>query len=214
MRTSHPPSNRSNPIVSLGRPRGLALGLLVALLVGFGLGIGADRSAQAAGVEPAPDVPEVEVQPAPDLGPDFVPDSAVINHHRYPYPRYPRYPYPIVSGCATPVAPPPPGGLPVPPGTTPRPSATPLPSPTPGGAAGGAMATTYRVCPQVEEEIPDHVKQHALAQPWAIYGFGKLRNPNTPYHPLWNSYRRNLSLQRFNLPYSECNPAIWKAGCP
>jgi hypothetical protein len=178
--------------------------LLAAAAVGLATGLDAPARAQAPS-------PEIVAELAPD---DAAPDHIIHPFPRYPWPRIP-YPYPFIpSGCATPIAPLPPGGLPVPPGVTPRPSPTSLPSPTPGGPAGGAMSTTYRVCPQVEEEIPDHVKQHALAEPWSIYGFGKLRNPNTPYHPLWNSWRRNLSLRNFSQPFSVCNPAIWKAGCP
>ena len=186
------------------RPHAAWAWLLPALLVAAGLGLATGADARVS----AQDVPE-SVAPA-----DAVPDHIIHPYPRYPWPRVP-YPWPFIpSGCATPIAPPVPGGLPIPPGTTPQPSPTPLPSPTPGGPAGGAMSTTYRVCPQVDEEIPDHIKQRALAEPWAFYGFGKLRNPNTPYHPLWNSYRRNLSLRIYHQPYSVCNPVIWKAGCP
>lgn len=124
----------------------------------------------------------------------------------YPYPRYPII-FPI--RCATPYAVP--GGLPLPPGATPPPTAMPLPSPTPGG---GASAATYRVCPQAVGEIPADLQARALAEPWSIYGYGQLANPNIRYHPLWNDYRKWLSVRNIGLPYSTCNPAIWKSGCP
>ncbi|MBK6767648.1 MAG: hypothetical protein IPG72_01155 [Ardenticatenales bacterium] len=159
---------------------------------------------------------------------------------RNPYPpSYPPYPcyqcppgyiyYP--SGCATPFAPPPPEmtSLPIPPGVTmpppigtapatataPLPPAPPpgagIPTPTPGGAAAGIE---YKVCPQKQYDVPKVIQDQAMAEPWTIYGYGMKRNPNVPYHPLYNSYRHWLSTQNMNMPYSVCNPAIWKAGCP
>jgi len=121
-------------------------------------------------------------------------------------PVYPIYVYP----CPTPV-PPPASGLPVPPGTTPRPTAVPLPSPTPGGVAS---TLSYDVCPQYAGEIPPAVLTNAVAAPWEIYGYGMLRNPNVPHHPLWNTYRKWLSVRNPSIPYSVCNPVVWKAGCP
>lgn len=118
-------------------------------------------------------------------------------------PRHPIivFPYP----CATPV-----GGptVPVPPGV---PTLAPPPTPTPGGMAS---TLAYRVCPQTTGRIPPAVEVHAVAAPWEIYGYGMLRNPNTPYHPMWNSYRTWLSLRNPNVPHSRCNPVVWKAGCP
>jgi len=123
--------------------------------------------------------------------------------------RYPRYPIIVPIRCATPY--PPSGGLPVPPGATPPATAVPLPSPTPGG---GASAVTYRVCPQAVSEIPADLQARALAEPWTIYGYNMLANPNTRHHPLWNDYRKWLSVRNLSLPYSHCNPAVWKSGCP
>jgi len=122
---------------------------------------------------------------------------------------YPRRPIIVPIRCATPY--PTPAGLPLPPGVTPPPTAAPLPSPTPGG---GASAATYRVCPQAAAEIPADLQARALAEPWTIYGYGLLANPNTRHHPLWNDYRKWLSVRTMSLPYGPCNPAVWKAGCP
>lgn len=105
------------------------------------------------------------------------------------------YPYP----CATPV------------GATGVPTLAPPPAPTPGGMAS---TLTYRACPQTTGKIPPAVEVHAVAAPWEIYGYGMLRNPNVPYHPMWNSYRTWLSIRNPNVPYSRCNPVVWSAGCP
>lgn len=151
----------------------------------------------------------------------------------YPYPCYPPCPGIVIypSGCATPFAPAPPEFTPIPGGpggpTPPAPpppiplqaallqavpqQAPPIASPTPGGAAA---ALEYKVCPQKEFDIPKVIQDMAVAEPWTIYGYGLKRNPNVPYHPMWNSYRHWLSTQNQNMPYSICNPAIWKAGCP
>lgn len=114
------------------------------------------------------------------------------------------YPYPYWCTFPTPVAPPLPPGFPspVPP--------TPVPSPTPGGPA---TAATYTVCPQIQSRVPNAVLQAALAEPWTVYGFNQLKNPGVPYHPMWNVLRTELNLLNPNVPYSVCNPVVWKAGC-
>ena len=118
----------------------------------------------------------------------------------------PRGIYPIfVYPCATPVGMP---TVPAPPGV---PTLAPRPTPTPGGMAS---TLTYRVCPQIAGKIPAAVEVHAVAAPWEVYGYGMLRNPNVPYHPMWNSYRTWLSLRNMSVPYSRCNSVVWKAGCP
>lgn len=78
------------------------------------------------------------------------------------------------------------------------------------------MASTlqYRVCPQVTKRIPQHIQDLATTEPWRYYGFGELRNPSIPYHPLWNTYRTWLSLRDTGQPYSACNLPLWKSGCP
>ncbi len=118
----------------------------------------------------------------------------------------PRRIYPIlVYPCATPV-----GGPTVaaPPGV---PTLAPPPTPTPGGVAS---TLTYRVCPQTTGKIPPAVEVHSVAAPWEVYGYGMLRNPNVPFHPMWNTHRTWLSLRNPNVPHSRCNPVVWKAGCP
>ena len=103
---------------------------------------------------------------------------------------------------------PPPGGQ-----STPMPTATSVPvaTPTPGGTASGL---TYTVCPQMVKEIPADVQQKALAEPWRVYGYGRLRNPNVPYHPMWNTYRNHLTVRDFAKRYGRCNNIMWKASCP
>lgn len=186
----------------------LFFGLTAALVTGLASGLTMVRAAN--GGQPLPGYP-----PNPGIP--------------YPYPCYPPCPgiiyYP--SGCATPFAPLPPETtpMPIPPGATP-PAPPPLPlsmplvetlavqaipSPTPGGAA---QALEYKVCPQKAMDIPQVIQDQAMAEPWTIYGYGMKRNPNVPEHPLWNSYRHWLSTRNQNQPYSVCNPAIWKAGCP
>lgn len=108
---------------------------------------------------------------------------------------YPIHPI-IIIPCATPL---PSGATPVP-----------RPTPTPGG---GASSATYRVCPRMSTRIPAAIQAQALAEPWSIAGYGRLLNPNKPYHPLWNTYRSSLMLRNPNVPYSICNTAVWKAGC-
>jgi hypothetical protein len=143
----------------------------------------------------------------------------------YPVPPYPPQPQPPISGTVrisgtvwvwpypfpwwcywpTPAAPSGPPGLP-----TPVPP-TPLPSPTPGGPGSGEK---YEVCPQIVNKVPNQVQADALAQPWAVYGYGVRQNPNVPEHPLWNHYRTWLGIMNPNIPYNICTPVIWKAGCP
>jgi hypothetical protein len=117
------------------------------------------------------------------------------------YPGFPCNRCPIIFPC------PPDPLLPPAPGMTPPP---PPPTPTPGPAG----LQTYRVCPQMTTAPPQAIQQMAIAEPYKFRGYGELRNPNVPYHPLFNTYRTWLSLTNFSVPYSRCNPAIWKAGCP
>ena len=202
------------PPATARRRARIVLGLgLAALALAGGLAGGCAR-VRAAGGQPLPGYPPRPYPP-------------------YPYPCFPPCPPGIIvypSGCATPIVPPPPEvtPAPLPPGgpTPPAPPPIPLasggappvalqapgiPTPTPGGAAQGLE---YKVCPQKERDIPKVIQDMAMAEPWTIYGYGMKRNPNVPYHPLFNTYRRWLSTSNQNMPYSICNPAIWKAGCP
>jgi len=196
----------------------------------------------AAGYAPAPAAraQEADVAPAPaqlDASAASAVDGAAaggpLNHrgriiivYPRPYPCYPVYPcpgYPYPNPCYDPNFPPFPGPpVPPPPGSTPAPTVPPgataapptpfpMPSPTPGGMASTLQ---YRVCPQVKGTIPQHIQDLATTEPWRYYGFGELRNPNVPYHPLWNGYRTWLSLRDTNQPYSPCNLPLWKSGCP
>lgn len=90
------------------------------------------------------------------------------------------------------------------------PTAQPRPSPTPGPATGLA----YRACPQLGRKVPPMVQQQAVSEPWQLYGYGMLQNPNVPYHPIWNPYRTWLSLLDYGKPWNPCNPIVLKAGCP
>lgn len=138
------------------------------------------------------------------------PMSRVIPYP-YPWPSQPIsrgiivVPVPYWCNWPTPVPPP------LPPGAPTRVPPTPVPSPTPGGMAS---AQTYTVCPRLASRVPMAVQQHALAEPWTIYGYNMRLNPNTPYHPLWNPYRTQLGLLNPNLEYHACNPVVWKAACP
>ena len=58
------------------------------------------------------------------------------------------------------------------------------------------------------------LEQMAVTEPWKFRGYGALRNPNVPYHPMFNTYRVWLSLENMNVPYHRCNPVVWKSGCP
>jgi hypothetical protein len=138
----------------------------------------------------------------------------------YPYP-CPGYPYP--NPCYDPNFPPfPQPPVPPPPGatvaSTPAPGGTPVPPtpfPMPSPTAGGIASTlTYRVCPQAVKLIPQNIQDLAVSEPWRYYGYDERQNPNTPYHPMWNSYRTWLSLRDNNQPYSSCNLPLWKSGCP
>jgi hypothetical protein len=108
---------------------------------------------------------------------------------------------PIVRPCPPdPLLPPPPG----------VPTPAPPPTPTPGPATG----LQYKVCPQILTSVPAALQAMALAEPWRFRGYGELRNPNVPYHPMWNTYRTWLSVENMGVPYSRCNPVLWKSGCP
>ena len=61
--------------------------------------------------------------------------------------------------------------------------------------------------------MPAAVLADALAEPWTVHGYGICRNPNVPFHPLWNPLRAQLNLLNPNVPYGVCNPVVWKAGC-
>jgi hypothetical protein len=122
-------------------------------------------------------------------------------------PGCPPYPYPPCQGCPIILPCPPDPLLPSPPGV---PTPPPLPTPTPGPAS----ALQYKVCRQITGRIPPALEQMAVAEPWKFRGYGELRNPNVPYHPMYNTYRVWLSLQNMNVPYSRCNPVVWKSGCP
>jgi len=164
-------------------------------------------TAPAAAASPPQAVWQTAVGPGPALG-AYQPISGTR-----PYPPRPisgtvivGWPYPYPYWCLFPnrIAPPLPPGMP-----TPLPP-TPVPSPTPGGAA---TAATYTVCPHIRNRVPLAVQQQALAQPWTVYGFNERHNPNVPGHPLWNTLRTELNLWNPNVPYSECNPVVWKSGC-
>lgn len=120
------------------------------------------------------------------------------------FPPFPQPPVPPVPG-ATVASTPAPGGTPVPP------TPFPMPSPTAGGIAS---TLTYRVCPQMVTKIPQNIQDLALSEPWRYYGYDERQNPNTPYHPMWNSYRTWLSLRDSGQPYSSCNLPQWRNGCP
>jgi hypothetical protein len=122
-------------------------------------------------------------------------------------PGCPPWPYPPCPGCPIILPCPPDPLMPPPPGV---PTPLPPPTPTPGPASG----LTYKACPQIAGRIPPALEQMALADPWKFRGYGQLRNPNVPQHPLWNTYRTWLSLENMNVPYHRCNPVVWKAGCP
>jgi hypothetical protein len=122
-------------------------------------------------------------------------------------PGCPPSPYPPCRGCPIVLPCPPDPLMPPPPGVPPPP---PPPTPTPGPATG----LQYRVCPQVTGRIPQALEQMAVTEPWKFRGYGELRNPNVPYHPMFNTYRTWLSLENMNVPYHRCNPVVWKSGCP
>ncbi len=197
----------------------IALGFLLASLAGPTPTSAAPLPEDAGALEAASAAQEM----APD-GMDHHHPIIPIIFPRFPiiYPGFPiivipifPYPHPCGSGGLLPV---PPGqpGLPTPGGGTPgtpAPTATlrPMATPTPGGRA---QSEQYRVCPQVDAHIPQDIEDLALAEPWRISGYGELRNPSIPYHPLWNGYRTWLSLRDTAQPYSSCNYPLWKAGCP
>jgi hypothetical protein len=137
---------------------------------------------------------------APDPNCPTCPPHIIIICPTCPNP-WPCHGCPIVLPCPPdPLLPPPPG----------QPTPLPPPTPTPGPATG----LQYRVCPQLTTTVPAALQQLALAEPWRFRGYGELRNPNVPYHPMWNTYRTWLSLENIGMPYSRCNPVKWKAGCP
>ena len=54
----------------------------------------------------------------------------------------------------------------------------------------------------------------ALADPGRVYGWGMPRNPNIPYHPIFNPYRTCLQLRNMGVPYHPVfNPLVFTAGC-
>jgi hypothetical protein len=102
-----------------------------------------------------------------------------------------------------------PGSMPFP---TPvgAPTRVPRPTPTPGPAT----SLTYRLCPQLARLVPATVQAQVASVPWDLYGYGMLRNPNVPYHPVWNTYRTWISLLDYGKPWGPCNPVVLKSGCP
>ncbi|RIL08716.1 hypothetical protein DCC79_13090 [bacterium] len=205
-----------------------AIGLLVAAGIGW-LGFVAGRQPTLAQAQDAAPPAAAEAAPAP-AGIETAADHHPV-HPCYPFPCVsPCYPHPCVVfpypiRCYDPNFPPlPPPGPPVPPpgataaasppppgGTAVPPTPYPVPTPTPGGMAATLQ---YRVCPQVTKRIPQHIQDLATTEPWRYYGFGELRNPSVPYHPLFNTYRTWLSLRDTGQPYSACNLPLWKSGCP
>ena len=178
----------------------------------------ADSEPAVADVAPAPAVAEAPAPAADPVAPEGHPIIPIhyprfpIIHPGFPIIIIPIYPYPHPCGPAGVVYPPPPPGLPTPIGTpAARPPLLPLPSPTPGGRA---QSEQYRVCPQVKGLVPQDVQDLATGEPWRFNGYGELRNPGIPYHPLWNTYRTWLSLRDTAQPYSVCNLPLWKSGCP
>jgi hypothetical protein len=212
----------------------LALGMITFLVLGIVIGQGSVASASEAGsadsvVSDAPDVVPAEAPPFVDdldeLAPedDLLAEGAEMPDHGlvrrlYPiillpgfghYFRHPCNPY----GRAPGIAPPGPPGVPTPGAGTvqPMPTQVPVPSPTAGGRA---QSEVYQVCPQMKNEIPQAVQDLATNEPWRFYGYGQRSNPNIPYHPFWNGYRKWLSLRDMNSPYSICNYPVFKTGCP
>jgi hypothetical protein len=62
--------------------------------------------------------------------------------------------------------------------------------------------------------VPAAVISAALANPDQVGGWGKLRNPNIPHHPIYNPYRTCLVLRNPAVHWHpRFNPVIFAAGC-
>ncbi len=129
--------------------------------------------------------------------------------------------YPGVTGdaCATldPYAPF--SGPTAPEPTTAPPSATPVPG-TPAPPATATPRTPVapanpnaEACPGLEAKVPTVVIALALASPDRVAGWGELCNPGVPASQ-WNHTRRQLSLRNPGTPYNPLfNSVVYQCGC-
>lgn len=95
----------------------------------------------------------------------------------------------------------------------------PPPAPTATNIGVPPMPTeppvTGQVCQFILNKVPPQVIAAALANPDAVYGFNRPRNPNKPQHHLLNPPRVFLSVRNPNVHFHPLfNSLHWVAGCP
>ncbi len=99
---------------------------------------------------------------------------------------------------------------------TPRPpTATPgTGSPTAQPTAGPTATRSPETCPLIVGRVPQQVVQAALASPAEVRGYGQVCQPGLP-PGRFNPVRSSLSLDNPNSPYHPLfNSLVWKCGCP
>jgi hypothetical protein len=114
-----------------------------------------------------------------------------------------------------------PAGYPYPQPATPTPTPlppgfpTPVPTATVPGGGGGGGGPVPEVGTGLSSRVPQSVIDAAMANPQDVPGWNQLRNPNAPFHPVYNPYRTCLTLQNPNQAYHPVfNPVVFRAGCP
>jgi hypothetical protein len=107
-----------------------------------------------------------------------------------------------------------------PPTATLPPGGTPLPTNTPPGVVPTntppvppTVPSVPEVCESIRGRVPAEVINDALANPDRIAGHQQLCNPNLPAGP-FNTLRRFLSLRNPNAPFHPLfNNLVWRCGC-
>jgi hypothetical protein len=72
-----------------------------------------------------------------------------------------------------------------------------------------------QVCSQVEGKVPGAARNAASANPQSVAGYNTPCNPNIRTNPVTNPLRKSLGLRNPNLPYHPLyNGLVLKCGCP
>lgn len=104
-------------------------------------------------------------------------------------------------------------------GAAPDQGTVPPPAPTATNIGVPPMPTEPRpsgqVCKFIQTKVPAQVIAAALANPDAVYGFNRPRNPNVAISYPLNPPRVFLSIRNPNVHYHPTfNSLMWVAGCP
>lgn len=100
---------------------------------------------------------------------------------------------------------------------TPVPTQLPPPAPTPtlpAPALPTPVVSQAQVCRFIRGRVPDAVIADALANPYKVGGYDRLRDPSKPESP-FNPRGSYLSLRNVNVPFHPLfNSLVFRAGCP